>query len=503
MGFPCSRTSARRFGSSSSRRLTTREPRCTSTVAHPRPPDQPQTIVKQMMVGGEVLVAGSAGYESARRSQIARFDGIRPHAVVRCRVPEQIAQALGFAKEGLHVALRSGGHCFAGRSSTNGVVIDVSGMNEVSVSDGTVTVGAGARLADVYDALAAHDRTIAAGCGPTVGIAGLTLGGGLGVLGRSHGLTADQLVAARAVLADGRLVDCDEQANEDLFWALRGAGGGQFAAVTQLVLRTFPAPHATGFHLLWQWTAGAAVVDAWQEWAPDAPNRIAASLLVKAPSESDLPPIVTVFGAVLDQESAARAALDEFVGGVGAAPTKANYAPGAYREIKRYLAEYDICSGARRPVERESGHSYSKSEFFRRELPTDVIAELLARLADGRRQRETRVLDFTPWAGAYNQVPAEATAFAHRAERFLLKQEVIVDAGASVEERRRARGWLSRSWALVHAAGSGGGYPNFPDPELDDWARAYHGTNLDRLRRVKATYVPENVFRFHQSVQPA
>jgi FAD/FMN-containing dehydrogenase len=438
----------------------------------------------------------------ARRSQIARFDGARPRAVVRCRAPEDVAQALAYAKEGLHVALRSGGHCFAGRSSTTGVVIDLSGINEVSVSDGTVTVGAGARLADVYDVLAAHDRTIAAGCGPTVGIAGLTLGGGLGILGRSHGLTADQLVAARAVLADGRIVDCDAHRHEDLFWALRGAGGGQFAAVTQLVLRTLPALHATGFHLVWPWTAGAAVVGAWQAWAPDAPSAIAASLLVRAPTESDVPPFVTVFGAVLDQEPIARAALAEFVADVGAAPTKANYAPGPYREIKRYLAEYDVCSGKRRPVEREPGHSYSKSEFFRRGLPADVIAELLARFADGRRQREARVLDFTPWAGAYNRVPTEATAFAHRAERFLLKQEVVVDAGASEAERQAARGWLSRSWALVHEWGSGAVYPNFPDPELEDWGRAYHGANLDRLGRVKATYDPKNVFRFDQSVQP-
>jgi FAD/FMN-containing dehydrogenase len=455
-----------------------------------------------MTVGGEVFVAGSAEYESARRSQIARFDGVHPRAVARCRVPEDIAQALGFAqREGLHVALRSGGHCFAGRSSTTGVVIDLSGMDDVSVSDGTVTVGAGARLADVYDALAAHDRTIAAGCGPTVGIAGLTLGGGLGILGRSHGLTADQLLAARAVLADGRIVDCDEHRHADLFWALRGAGGGQFAAVTQLVLRTLPAPEATGFHLVWPWTAAAAVVGAWQVWAPHARDAIAASLVVRAPADTDLSPIVTVFGAVLDRESAARAALEEFVTGVGAAPTKANYVAGPYREIKRYLAEYDPSSGERRPVEREAGHSYSKSEFFRRELAADAIAELLARFMDGRRQREARVLDFTPWAGAYNRVPADATAFAHRAERFLLKQEVVVDASASQPERQAARGWLSRSWALVHPWGSGGVYPNFPDTELDDWARAYHGANLDRLKQVKAAYDPENVFRFDQSVQ--
>jgi len=449
-----------------------------------------------------MLLAGSTGYESARRSQIARFDGVRPRVVARCRAPEDVAQAIAFArKEGLPLALRSGGHCFAGRSSTTGVVIDVSGMGAISLSDDTVAVGAGARLGDVYDALAAHGRTIAAGCGPTVGIAGLTLGGGLGILGRSHGLTSDQLVAARVVLADGRIVDCDAHRHEELFWALRGAGGGQFGAVTELVLRTLPAPWTTAFHLVWPWAAAAAVIATWQTSAPEAPDGVAASLLVRAPADSDVPPSVTVLGAVLDQEAAARAALEELVARVGTAPVTANYLAGPYREIKRHLAEYDVGSGARRPVERERGHSYSKSEFFARELPADGIAALLAAFAEERRPGEARVLDFTPWGGAYNRIPAGATAFAHRAERFLLKQEVVVDPDASDAERQPARDWLSRSWALVHPWGSGGVYPNFPDPELDGWARAYHGANLDRLMRVKATYDPENVFRFTQSVQ--
>jgi FAD/FMN-containing dehydrogenase len=455
-----------------------------------------------MKVAGQVLLPGSAEYESARRSQVARFDDVLPHALVSCREPEDVAQALEFARrEGLHVALRSGGHCFAGRSSTTGVVIDMGGMNDVSIADGTVTVGAGARLGEVYDALAADGRTIAAGCGPTVGIAGLSLGGGLGVLGRSHGLTADQLVAARAVLADGRIVDCDESHHEDLFWALRGGGGGQFAAVTQLVLRTLPAPHATGFHLVWPWPAAPEVVGAWQAWAPEAGDAVAASLVARA--AEDEPPFLMVFGAVLDGESATRAALDEFAAGVGAPPTKVNYEPGSYREVKRYLAEYDVGSGERRPIERDTGHSYSKSEFFRRDLPGDAIAELLAQFADGRRTGEVRVLDFTPWAGAYNRVPPDATAFSHRAERFLLKQEAIVEPDASEDQRQAASGWLSRSWELVHPWGSGGVYPNFPDPELEDWDSAYHGENSGRLRRVKATYDPEDVFRFPQSVEPS
>jgi len=456
-----------------------------------------------MKLGQHVLLPGSAEYETARLSQVARFDDVRPSAVVGCHAPDDVAHALAMARQHeLHVALRGGGHCFAGRSSSTGIVIDMSGISDISLSNGTVTVGAGARLGNVYDALAGHGLTVAAGCGPTVGIAGLTLGGGLGILGRSRGLTSDQLIAARAVLADGRIVDCDEHHREDLFWALRGAGGGQFAAITELVLRTLPAPAATGFHLVWPWSAAADVICAWQTWAPDAPEEIAASLLIRAPADNHRAPSVTISGAVLDDETVARATLNELIRHIGAPPSGENFVPDTYREVKRYLAEYDSSSGERQSVRREPGHSYSKSEFFRRELPSEVVGELLAHMSRGRPSRATRVLDFTPWGGAYNRVPVEATAFAHRAERFLLKHEVIVDPAASETERQGAREWLVRSWELVHPSGSGGVYPNFPDPELDDWEHAYHGANLDRLRLVKATYDPENVFRFHHSICP-
>ena len=152
----------------------------------------------QQTIAGEVLTPESPGYEEARKPAIARFHDVRPAAVVRCAAPEDVlAAAFEHAEaHGLPVAVRSGGHCFAGRSSTDGVLIDVSPLNGVAVADGRATIGAGALLGDVYDALDAHGVTIPAGCGPDVGIAGLTLGGGLGLLGRLHGLTADALRAA-------------------------------------------------------------------------------------------------------------------------------------------------------------------------------------------------------------------------------------------------------------------------------------------------------------------
>jgi FAD/FMN-containing dehydrogenase len=325
-------------------------------------------------------------------------------------------------------------------------------MDAVSVSGGVATIGAGARLGRVYDALDAHGLTIPAGCGPEVGIAGLTLGGGLGILGRLHGLTSDSLLAARVVLPDGRIVECDEQHEPELFWALRGAGGGHFGVVTSLTFRTLAPPAATAFDLRWPVSAAPALIAAWQ--AAELPDELAASVLVGEDAK--------LFGAALLGEADTVAALAPF-----GDPDSAAFRHGSYREVKRHLAGE---GGA------DHRHPYSKSEFFRRPLPDEAIAALVDHLVPGAE------LDFSPWGGAYNRVPAGATAFPHRAERFLLKHAIALEPGAPVEPAKR---WLQRSWEIVHPCGSGGAYVNFPDPDLDDELRAYWGVNHDRLAALK------------------
>jgi FAD/FMN-containing dehydrogenase len=437
-------------------------------------------------IAGEVLAPGAPGYESARKPAMARWHGIRPRAVVMCEGASDVAEALAFARRsGVHVAVRSGGHCFAGRSSTPGMVIDVTPMGSVSVTGGLATVGAGTRLADLLDALNDNGVTIPTGCGPTVGIAGLTLGGGLGILGRKYGLTCDRLVAAQVVLADGRVVDCDEQRHADLFWALRGAGAGQFGVVTSLVFDTVPAPAATTFHLVWPAGDAAAVIGAWQNWAPDAPDELAASLRVVG----DDAPAVNLFGAMLGKESDAVELLDGFVARVGADPASASHRHLPYRAAKQAL----VGLGAAEEDEPDQPRAvFSRSEFFRRPLPTDTIAALVRALGDGRGAAESRELNFTPMGGAYNRVPADATAFAHRDERYLVEHVLVADADAPTVGRE----WVARSWATAHPWGSGRVYPNFPDPDLADWADAYYGANHERLLRVKRAYDPDNVLRF-------
>jgi FAD/FMN-containing dehydrogenase len=302
----------------------------------------PDVASLQGMLAGEVVLPGSPGYESARKPAIARFHDTRPQAVVLCESPADVTETISFTRRaGLHAAIRGGGHCFAGRSSTNGIVIDTTPMRSVSVSDGVATVGAGARLGELYDSLNEHGVTIPAGCGPSVGIAGLTLGGGLGVLGRTHGLTCDHLLAAQVVLADGRVVECDEHHDAELVWALRGAGGGNFGVVTSLVLGTVPEPEATSFHLVWPHTHAAAVVEAWQAWAPAAPDALAASLLVTVSGDPARPPVVNVFGAMLGSESDTDELLEELVARAGTDPASAVGRHAPYRETKRYLTEHD------------------------------------------------------------------------------------------------------------------------------------------------------------------
>ncbi|MGI5225116.1 FAD-binding oxidoreductase [Actinoallomurus sp. CA-142502] len=408
--------------------------------------------------------------------------------MVRCRTATDVAEAVSFARRfSIATAVRSGGHDFAGRSSTSGLLIDLGLMNTVTMSGNSVVVGAGTKLGDLYRSLRMRGRTVPGGCGPSVGVAGLTLGGGLGILGRAHGLTCDRLVRAQVVLANGHTVECDDQHDGELFWALRGAGAGQFGVVTTLVFDTVSAPRCSTFELTWDYRHAARLVEAWQAWAPDAPDPLAVSLLLNAPADPRRPPRVTVLGAAaaLAPEPTDEF-LDAFIVRTGAAPQTRWCRDMSWPDTKRRLAE-------RAPGD-DDGHLFSKSEFFQTALPAEAIEELVDGLVATRHPGEARELDFSPWGGAYKRVPADATAFVHRDERFLLKHAAVVNPSACGPRRPVAGDWLTQSWQTVRPWGTGRVYPNFPDPDLDDPGRAYFGANLERVVQAKATYDPEGVF---------
>jgi FAD/FMN-containing dehydrogenase len=425
----------------------------------------------------QLIHPGEPGFEQLRKPAISRYDQIRPQALARCETGKDVAHALRLARQhGLPVAVRSGGHSFAGQSSTTGILIDVSPMASVRVTGRRVTTGAGTRLGGLYEALADHGRTVPTGCGTSVGIAGLTLGGGLGLLGRRHGLTCDQLISARVVLADGTIVDCDEQRDADLFWALRGGGPETLGVVIELEFDTIPVPSVTRFNLEWAHEHVANVILAWQMWTPHTPPEMYASLLVTAGRH----PRVHVFGTLIGKQRDATRMLSVLIAQAGSYPSQASSAQLPYLAAKHDIAQAD--DRMRDVASAEA--TLIKSEFFPGPLPRETVDALVTSLHADRAPGEYRELDFSPWGGAYNQVPPDATAFPHRDAAFLLKHASNMETG-----------WRARSWQLTHPQGTGGVYPNFPDPELGEAAPlAYYAGNFPKLRRVKAACDPDGMF---------
>src|SRR5437899_3822116 len=221
-----------------------------SSVPTPSPAaSSPNWQALSSRLSGRLLRPGSSDYAAAAPLYNPRYDNaVQPAAIARCASSDDVAACVRFAADNaVPFAVRSGGHSYTGTSTSTGLVIDVRPMSQVAVSttDGQARVGAGAQLVDVYSRLANRGVGLAAGSCPSVGIAGLTLGGGVGVLVRAWGLTSDQLVAAEAVTADGAVRMVDAKHEQDLLWALRGGGGGTFGVITALTFATHAAPTVT------------------------------------------------------------------------------------------------------------------------------------------------------------------------------------------------------------------------------------------------------------------
>jgi hypothetical protein len=223
-----------------------------------------------------------------------------------------------------------------------------------------------------------------------------------------------------------------------------------------------------------------------------------------ATGDADRLPSVDVYGALMGTESDASHLLDELVARSGSDPTSVSSKQMTFPETRRFWAELGAeearAGEAPSSVAAQQPYLFTKSEFFKRQLPTEAILALTENFLLGRPAGESRELDFMPWGAAYNRVRPEATAFVHRDELFQLKHAATVDAGAPPGEKINAQRWTAQSWNSVHPWGSGRVFQNFADPDLRNWADAYYGTNYERLVQVKAQYDPTGFFRFPQSI---
>jgi FAD/FMN-containing dehydrogenase len=456
-------------------------------TARPVADQLPQSLAAA--VRGPVLTPASPGYRAAAAVYNQRFDGIRPRAVVRPRDAVDVREVIRYTvAHDIPVRARSGGHSFAGYSTLDrGVVVDLRYLHDISVDRraGTVTIGAGAQLIDVYAVLAAHGAALPGGSCPSVGISGVTLGGGFGLASRAFGVTADNLIAAQIVTADGSLADADA----DLLWALRGGGGGNFGIVTNFTFRVHPLPpQATAFEVQWPWSSAGEAIDAWQRSVPSGRSELGSTLHLRTGAAAS----VSAAGQYLGGAAELQPQLAALMAVPGAQLT--------WLETMSYLdLQYRFagCEGLSPAACHTAGTApagqlprtafRAKSDYVSSPLGADGIAAMLsaAETAAG-----PGALLCDAYGGRVGEVARSETAFVHRDELFCIQ---YYGEGPASQ-------WVEGAWRRMRPFVSGFAYQNYIDAELRDWRQAYYGANYPRLMATRRRVDPDHYFSFPQAI---
>lgn len=459
---------------------------------------------------GQVVLPGSEQYESTYPTFIKRFDHIRPAGVVIPANETDVVESVRFAERyGIHAVARAGGHSFGGYSTTEGMVIDLRRLSGVHVADRHASIGGGALIIDAQAALREHGLGLPTGTCPSVGLAGLALGGGLGSTGRRYGFTSDNLTGAQVVLADGSVVETDSRREPDLFWALRGAGGGNFGIVTRMDFLAHAVTDVTVFSVEWPWSSATALIDAWQQWAPHGPDELTSGLTLSAGDTLEEAPVALVDGQVLGDQADTERLIGRLESMVGTQPVRIpEIATMPYHSAVMHSAgcAESTVSGCHVAGVTPDGtlsryeHRLTKSQLFNRPLPQagldTVVGELLADRATGY----GRELEFAALGGAYNRVAPDATAFFHRDCLFDIKYATNIEMTAASSVKESGTRWIERIAAAMLPWASGRSFQNYLDPSLTNWREAYYGSNYERLQKVKRIYDPARFFRFAQAV---
>jgi FAD/FMN-containing dehydrogenase len=445
------------------------------------------------LVRGTVTTPDDEGYDEARAVYNAMIDR-RPAAVVRAANVEDVVAAVDHAREaGVDLAVRGGGHSVPGFGTCDGgVVIDLSGMRRVDVDPDARTAKAqgGATWGDLNDAAHAFGLATTGGIISTTGVAGLTLGGGIGYLARGHGLSIDNLVSADVVTADGRSVTASERDHEDLFWAQRG-GGGNFGVVTGLEFRLHPVGDIYGGPMFFELSDGEAVLQWYRGFIADAPEAFGGF-----PAFQIAPPLpfipeerhgdtflafVACWAGPIEQGETMLKPLHDV------APVVAEHVgPMPYPALN---AAFDglVPAGLQH---------YWKANFVT-ELTDEMIAAHMRHGPDVPAVNST--VHIYPINGAVQRVGATDTAFAHRDATFAT---VIAGMWPDPAQNEANITWVRDYYAATAPLSSQAGYINFMGADDQDRIRKNYGPNYDRLVEVKRRYDPDNLFHLNQNIAP-
>ena len=434
---------------------------------------------------GELLVDGDAGYDAARTTFNALVDR-RPVAIARCSSTADVVAALAVAREqGLPVAVRGGGHNVAGHAVGDAsLVIELYGLDGVDVDPDarTARAGGGAIWRTFDAATQAHGLAAPGGTFSTTGVAGLTLGGGIGFLIGRHGLTCDNLAGAELVTVDGSVLAVDEEQNADLFWAIRG-GGGNFGVVTRLDYRLHPVQEIVGGVLVWPFAAAGEALRRFRDVAVAAPDDFSTQAVVgHSASTGECICAVVVCSSGPDEEPEPLRRLRSVPGLV---LDEVRRRP--YLELQQM---FDMPFGLRHHWK---GH-------FVGELPDDLVDGLAAAI-DPAVPRGSILIEAIH--GAARAVPADATAVGFRDAAFNVSALGIWN-DPELDETGVAWARATAALAAPYSV-QGGGYLNYmqADEPLERVRAAFGAERFERLRELKRRYDPDNVLRFNQNIPPA
>jgi len=486
-----------------------------STTGSTRPPpstteelDPAAWTVLDRSLDGTLVTPSSPSYPAAKLVYNLRFADVDPAAVAYCATASDVRRCISFARDhGITAVPRSGGHNYGGYSTGTGLVVDVSRMNSVATTPATMTavIGAGAQLVDVYDRLSGAGMLLPGGSCPTVGIAGLTLGGGIGVVGRKYGLTSDNLLALDVVTADGELLTCDSDHHADLFWASRGGGGGNFAVATSFTFGLHPLPELALFTVNWPWDAAAEVLGKWQDWMATAPDELWSNCQLQSAGSGGLN--VRSNGVFVGRPQSLTTALQPLLR--AGAPSSQFVGPDSYLHAMLVEAGCENLSVGQCHLSGEdTGGTLARSSFAA--TSAYLTSALSGAGIDAAVQAVERLqatvpsvgggLVFDPYGGAINTVAPDATAFVHRHALCAVQSSTSWGPGADSSTVEAAQQWLAQTADAMAPFVSRSAYQNYIDPTLADWAEAYYGSNLPRLVAVKRRYDPDDFFHFAQSV---
>lgn len=450
-------------------------------------------------LSGRVVMKGDAGWDKAVLIYAARFQyQSEPKAVLFVKTKEDVVNALAWVrKNNVPFRIRSGRHSYEAYSSIkNGLVIDMSDMNSIQYNNGTklATIGGGVKVLPLYEELWKHGVTVPAASAGTVGMAGLIQGGGFGFTSRRFGTASDQVVDFEVVLGDGRIVHANVRENADLFWALRGGGGGNFGVITQMTLKTYPVSKVGVYVAVWDWSNFDALVKKYQQWGPDADPGLTTFLRLASDNK------ITLFSVYTPKNESELAKGRDVIKPMldVAKPIYLEQNDVVYIDAARKFAAVTQAGGNPDLMAIVPQTFKASSAFSYKNFPDAAIKILRESIEKSPKTGgiQPSMVQLLAAGGAAATQDIDKMGFPARKSRFIVQYDAYWDTPS---QEKQNLDWITsmRNALLPYARGA---YVNYHDNSLKSPMVEYYGHYLKRFVAAKAKYDPQNVFNFPHSI---